>query len=126
MIDLLSNGLRIGRQTDHGALPQQIGQRGQLVDLQAPLVQLPQLTTPPEQFMQQRCLVLVELFWQYGVVQACAAADGSSSSSIALLSRPNDLPMFPEPFAQQRARRAALGICRVRRPCRWLGDHDGR
>ena len=49
--------------------------------------------------MQQRCLVLVELFWQYGVVQACARADGSKNSNVALLSRPNDLRIFIEPFA---------------------------
>jgi hypothetical protein len=80
------------------SLLHRIGQRGQLVDLQAPLVQLPQLTTPPEQFMQQRCLVLVELFWQYGVVQACARADGSKNSNAALLSRPNDLRMCHRAF----------------------------
>lgn len=64
--------------------------------------------------MQQRCLVFVELFWQYGVVQACALAEGSSSSNIALLSRPNDLRMVIEPFAHQRARPNALGIARTR------------
>jgi hypothetical protein len=74
----------------------------QLVALQAPLVQLPQLTTPPEQFMQQRCWVWAALFWQYGVVQACARAEGSKNSNAALLSRPNDLRMVIEPFAHQR------------------------
>jgi len=67
--------------------------------------------------MQQRCLVLVELFWQYGVVQACAEADGSSRSNTALLSRPNDLRMFLEPFAYQRAR-PSTRYFRVQGPCR--------
>jgi hypothetical protein len=35
-------------------------------------------------------------------VQACARAEGSSSSNAALLSRPNDLRMVIEPFAHQR------------------------
>jgi hypothetical protein len=100
------------------SLLHRIGQSGQLVDLQAPLVQLPQLTTPPEQFMQQRCLVLVELFWQYGVVQACARAEGSSNSNAALLSRPNDLRMVIEPFAHQRP--AGYSVLRVPGVCRCL------
>jgi hypothetical protein len=75
----------------------------QLVALQGPDCQPLQVTTPPEQFMQQRCWVLAALCWQYGGVQACAEADGSSSSNTALLSRPNDLRIFIEPFAHQPA-----------------------
>lgn len=70
--------------------------------------------------MQQRCLVLVELFWQYGGVQACARAEGSRNSNAALLSRPNDLRMFIEPFAHQRPARGTRcfeypGVCRCLR-----------
>jgi hypothetical protein len=96
----------------------------QLVALQGPDCQPLQVTTPPVQFMQQRCWVLAALCWQYGGVQACARADGSRNSSAALLSRPNDLRMFIEPFAQQRAR-PVHPLFRVRRLCRCLGVTAG-
>ena len=43
--------------------------------------------------------MLAALCWQYGGVQACAEAEGSSSSKTALLNRPKDLRIFIEPFA---------------------------
>jgi hypothetical protein len=70
----------------------------QLVALQAPEVQLLQLITPPAQVMQQRCWVPLEFCWQYRSVQACARAEGNKNSSVALLSRPNDLRMVLQPF----------------------------
>lgn len=62
-----------------------------MVDLHAPVTQLPQDTTPPLQFWQQRRLV--PLCWQYGGVQAYPRAEGNNSSSIELLNRPSDLRM---------------------------------
>lgn len=65
--------------------------RQQLVDLHAPVTQLPQTTTPPLQFWQHRRLV--PLSWQYGGVHAYPRAEGSNSSSTELLNRPSDLRM---------------------------------
>jgi hypothetical protein len=95
----------------------------QLVALQAPEVQPLQVITPPLHCMQHRCWVLAALFWQYGVVQACARADGSRNSKAALLSRPNDLRMVIEPLAHQQGR-PAHSVLRARgEAAAVLGDH---
>ena len=61
MADLLSNGLeRIGRQTDHR----------QVLDLQMPVVQPLQVTTPPEQLMQQRCRLPFSTQYRRGRIAA--------------------------------------------------------
>jgi hypothetical protein len=65
-----------------------------------PLDQLLQLTTPPAQVMQHRCWVPAEFCWQYLSVQACPRADGSNSSSAALVSRPNDVRIGFHPSAR--------------------------